>query len=330
MIKKFLLLFILLGLIINVYLFQEYTLAIKGFKNSEKVNLTIEYGTPVKKYVKILQEKGIIKNELAMLVYLKWYNQTNVLQAGNFTITKGTPIPKLVKVLSNAKTKEISIKILEGYTIDDINKVLTDLELINSNEFINCIQECDFSKFSFIQNNQLEGYLFPDTYFIDPTKFNVKMFIERLLKEFEKRVLTNKNISIYTAQKKSLKDIIIMASIIEKEERTTKNMPIVAGILWKRLNEKIHLGADATTRYYEKNSTGVLTKADFLKDNKYNTRLYLGLPPTPICSPGEKAIEAALSPVKSKYYYYLHDSNGIIHYAITNEQHNQNKFKYIK
>jgi UPF0755 protein len=265
-----------------------------------------------------------------MLLYFKWYNKASNLQAGDFILMRGTPVLELVDELSNAHPQQIPIRVLEGVTIEDIDALLTKKGLIQVGEFTQCTKTCTFPRYSFIKNNDIEGYLFPDTYFVEVKDFDTELFISRMLKNFQTRFLSGEIQTALSEQKKTLKDVVIMASIIEKEERSLTNMPIVSGILWKRLNEGIPLGADATTRYYEKNKTGSLSSVDFSQDNPYNLRRKRGLSPTAIGNPGLNALNAALFPQSSKYYYYLHDSDGMIHYAVSNDEHNANREKYLQ
>jgi UPF0755 protein len=124
-----------------------------------------------------------------------------------------------------------------------------------------------------------------------------------------------------------------MASILEREERNKKNQPIVAGILFKRLDEGIPLGADATVCYgYAKSQSGCTPEfigEKIYNKNPYNTRNTKGLPPTPICSVSVDTFTAAASPEASVYYFYLHDMDGYIHYGRTNAEHVVNKQKYL-
>ena len=147
-----------------------------------------------------------------------------------------------------------------------------------------------------------------------------------MIRNFESRIS-----SIYDKENssRSLEDIIIMASIVEKETNNKDNRAIVAGILWKRLDIGMLIGADATTRYGIQKFTEALTYDDLDSDSPYNTRKIRGLPPGPICNPGLKSIKASINPEESDYLYYLHDPNGDIHYAQDNDEHNANKRKYL-
>ena len=177
-------------------------------------------------------------------------------------------------------------------------------------------------------SGRLEGYLFPDTYYVDPNEFVAKFFLERMLGTFRDRVMNGLNDDLVLS-KRSLGDIIIMASLIEREAANDIERPVIAGILWKRFDAKQGLAVDATIRYVLGKETEPLTKKDLEIDSRYNTRKYAGLPPGPIASPGLASIRAALHPEESLYWYYLHGSGGLIHYAETNDAHNVNKAKYL-
>ena len=297
---------------------------------NQKISINIPFWTPVKKVWKILKEKDIIKNEFNFLLYLKLNKLELKLQAWDFIFNTPISITDLVDQLQNAKQEDVRITIPEWSTIDDIDSILTNKWLIDDWEFIKCAKECKFNEYNFFYDWNIEWYLFPDTYFVPIMNFTVEKFIKRLLSNFQIKVLSEEFKLEYKKQNKSLSDIIIMASIIEREERNTKNMSTVSWILWKRIREWITLWADATTRYFKKSKQWFLSTKDFQQDNPYNTRKYRWLTPTAISNPWLAAIRASLYPKETDYYFYLHDSSGQIHYAKTNDDHNFNKFKYIK
>jgi UPF0755 protein len=327
--KKIFIIILLLTSIFSSYFYYEYQETLKGFEDNSKITISFPYGTSVQNIIKTLEEKKVIKKSWPMFLYLKQEKKLNNLQAGDYIIKRGTPIPELSEILSNAHPTEIPLRINEGLTIEDIDNLLVKKELIKTGEFIQCTKECKFPEHQFVYDGNLEGYLFPDTYFINTKTFKIKSFISRMLNNFKQKFLSEKVKLKYKKQGKTLKEIVIMASIIEKEENNKQNKNIISGILWKRLREKIPLGADATTRYYKKNKA-VLTKSDFLEENPYNTRKNLGLPPTAISNPSLSSLKASLNPEKSPYYYYLHDPSGNIHYSKTNNEHNQKKYQYLR
>lgn len=121
-----------------------------------------------------------------------------------------------------------------------------------------------------------------------------------------------------------------MASLLEEEARTTETRKMVSGILWKRLSAGMPLQVDAVFPYIIGKNTFEITLKDLEFDSPYNTYKYKGLPPGPISNPGKDSILAAIYPTKSDYWFYLSDKNGLMHYAITFDEHKINKAKYLK
>ena len=248
------------------------------------------------------------------------------LQAGRFYLPGGATIPQIAEALTDARPQEISVTIREGLTNAEIDAHLASLKLIDPGEFVQCVAACDFSAFPFLpaEAELREGFFFPDTYYVDPDNFNVEAFAQRLLRTFD-----DKTKAIFGQAERNGWEILKMASIVEKESRKSAERPIVAGILWKRYDAGQLIGADATTRYAVNKATEALTIEDLRDDNPWNTRAVVGLPPGAICNPGLDAIQAAANPTASEYWYYLHDPQGDIHYATTNDEHNANKARYL-
>ena len=171
-----------------------------------------------------------------------------------------------------------------------------------------------------------EGYLFPDTYFF--SKNATVADVETLMKENFQRKIKPLGASI-AASGHSLHDIVIMASILEKEVATDKDRAIVSGILWKRIDLSMPLQVDATFAYLLDKQSSELTQADLNIASPYNTYRNKGLPPGPISNPGLSALRAAITPLVTPYLYYLADKNGVTHYATTFNEHKANKEKYL-
>ena len=174
----------------------------------------------------------------------------------------------------------------------------------------------------------MEGYLYPDTYYVSVTDFVPKFFLERMLGNFRKAVL-EPYAGLVETSGHSLHETVTMASIVEEETRTDEERPVVAGILWKRLDEGWGLGVDAAVRYVVDKSSDALTQGDLNVNSPYNLRKFKGLPPGPIASAGKKSFEATLYPKDTPYWYFLHDKEGVIHYSRTNEEHNTKRYMYL-
>ncbi|HVW66180.1 MAG TPA: endolytic transglycosylase MltG, partial [Candidatus Peribacteraceae bacterium] len=246
--------------------------------------------------------------------------------------------PAIIGALKGGKTQQEVITIPEGYTVEDIDALLAKKGLIQPGDLVHCAQTCDFSSFAFLpkdtadlapRGGKVEGYLYPDTYYVETDNFVPKFFIERLLSTFKAKVLDPDAADI-KASGRSANDIVTMASLIEKETRNADERPTVSGILWKRLDQHMTLGVDAAVRYVLDRGNQPITASDLQVESPYNLRKEQGLPPGPIASPSLSSIEAALHPQASPYFYYLHDSNGNIHYAVTNDEQNANRAKYLQ
>ncbi len=170
--------------------------------------------------------------------------------------------------------------------------------------------------------------MFPETYFVAVLEYQPKFLLERLLGEFRKRVIAPYDNDIRTSHR-TLGQIVTMASLVEEESRHGDERAVVAGILWKRFDAKMALDVDATVRYVL-GKREALKESDLAINSAYNPRRFVGLPPGPIANPSESSIVAALHPHASDYWYYLHDAQGNIHYARTNEEHNENRARYLR
>jgi UPF0755 protein len=222
-------------------------------------------------------------------------------------------------------TNDVWIQLLEGWRNEEISSKLKDTLISSGTVF-------DENLFlSLVQGR--EGYVFPDTYLI-PLTATEQDIAALLLRTFDEKV-TQGLASDISQSSRSLDQIIIMASLIEREAKTDSTRKIISGILWKRLDQGWPLQVDATLQYSLgfNQRTGSWwtppTSQDKNFDSPYNTYKYTGLPPAPICSPSLSSIKAALNPESSNYWFYLTDGEGIMHYATTLEAHNQNIRTYL-
>lgn len=320
--KKFI--FLILFMIL-LYLGGRFMLAWQQ-PNSEsdaRVSVIIEKGSSLQTIAYKLEDSELIQDSFAFQWYVRWHKLGRKLQAGEYVIQKNLTFAEMAEVLQQGRSSEVRITIPEGYTVAQMDDLLAKRGLVQPGDFEDCALRCDFS----FERESLEGFLFPSTYYVGVQDFNTKLFINRLYNTFTQQIagLT----SDIKNSGRTLDEIIIVASMIEREAFNDSEMGDISHVIWKRLDEGIHLGIDATTRYEKNDWKNPLYTADFEKATPYNTRKVLGLPPTAISNPGIEAIKAAINPTPNKYYYYLHDTSGQIHYGVTLEDHNENKRKYI-
>lgn len=236
------------------------------------------------------------------------------------------------------------VTVLEGWSIYDIDASLAEKNLINAGEYIAYVTNADkisalAERYDFFDSSltSLEGFLYPDTYHINAKADFVKELVSIQLNTFKKRVR-----DVYASDFSSIRNqygldvyqTLILASIVEKEEKNSANKPTVAGIFYNRLQQGMLLGADITLCYNFKQPYATCTPSVIVKNvsdgkNPYNTRQVAGLPPTSIANPDVDTIKAVLFPKKTSYLFYLHDGTGGIHYAETNDGHVKNKNQYL-
>jgi len=287
------------------------------------VDFLITKGSSASLIADNLKEKGLIKSSLAFRIYTQITGISKKIQAGEYPLSAGDSLFKIADLLTKGP-RELWVTIPEGLRREQIAvKFATGLSKKDEASFVEVFLTVSSGK---------EGYLFPDTYLF-PKDATPEGIVNKMLTTFEKK--TNLDTSL-----KSTKDIIILASIVERETLSDEERPIVAGILDKRVKARWPLQADATLQYAAATvrCAGNLLdckwwepvlKADLEIKSAYNTYKYPGLPPGPICNPGLSSIKAALAPTASDYWYYLHDAGGAIHYAKTIEEHNLNIQKYL-
>lgn len=305
--------------------------------SQEHHTVRIAPGFTVQQIADLLHERGIISSPLAFTTYVRLKGKTRSLQAGRFVLRPSMAVKQIVEVLQSGKADEAIITIPEGYTVRQIDGLMAQYGFSATGEILRCARECDFSSFSFLprvgglaeRGGKVEGYLYPDTYFVAREDFSPKFFLERLLTTFRKKILEPYEEDIKQSGR-SVHELVTMASLIEEETLSDAERPLVSGILWKRYDDGRGLGVDATVRYILEKPVDTITVADLNTNSPYNTRKFRGLPPGPIANAGGKSFVAALYPRESEYWYYLHGRDGEIHYAVTNEEHNVNRQLYMR
>jgi len=224
----------------------------------------------------------------------------------------------------------VLIRLPEGERMEFFAARLSDFGIVPKDKMLACFKSCQKSDYAsfFSAESGYEGFLFPDTYSFMPNS-SPEEILEKLLENFKTRFdpLAKKYAAFL--RDRSLRDVVIIASLLEREAKTLEDKRIIAGILYARLAKNIRLDVDATVLYIKGDWRAVLTMSDLSSNSLYNTRRVKGLPPGPICNPGLESLEAALSPQTTSYLFYLTGSNGEMYYAKTLEEHNVNKQNYL-
>ena len=279
--------------------------------------VSVQSGQTVDQTAVALKERGIVRSSLMFDVLVRLFGPGRRVVAGEYFFPSKESVLHVAARLGNGdfQVDPARVRISEGATVADIGV------LLQKN-----IPDFDLASFMRAAKGK-EGYLFPDTYFFMPGQ-NADAILGAFANNFATHI--NSIQAQIDASGEPLSDVVIMASLLEKEAPDTQDRRIIAGILWKRISLGMPLQVDAVFPYIIGKNSLQLTTADLGVDSPYNTYTNKGLPPGPINNPSLDAILAAVTPVKTNYLYYLSDSNGTIHYSATYAQHLAAKDKYIR
>lgn len=308
---------IILFVALFIVLISFYTAIFKAPASFPKGDIiTIEEGATLTDIAQDMKEKNIVQSSLWLRNIIIMLNGERGVLSGDYFLKRPENVFTIAQRITtgNFGLTFIETVIPEGSTSAEIAKILkSKSSSFDEEEFLNLV-------------DGKEGYLFPDTYRFLP---NVKAKeVVRILENTFVEKLTEIEEDI-TKFEKPVDDVIIMASLLEKEARTTETRRTIAGILWKRLDIGMPLQVDAVFGYINGKNSFQLTLEDLDIDSPYNTYRYKGLPPTPIANPGLDSIRAAITPIETDYLYFLSDRRGNMHYSKTFEEHVRKKRLYL-
>ncbi len=306
-------------------------------KVSEDIPIVVQEGEGLSQITKKLAKADIIDFPMAFRLYYSFIKKGTDVQYGTHYFQKGddydTILRTLAKPTESRATQEFLIT--EGKTQADIINTISRLNYASAADLTEAINFNDFKDFKFVQEiperaARLEGYLFPAKYEIYEGESATSIII-RMLKKFDSIF---DDIMRARAQElgMTIDEVIILASVIQAEAGNEDEMPMVSSVFHNRLNDKSfgYLQSCATVQYTMTERKDVLTLKDIEVNNKYNTYKYPGLPIGPICNPGLAAIEAALYPADTNYYYFVSDFKGNNIFSVTYAEHLRAKNKFIK
>ncbi len=299
--------------------------------SSEQIAVSIPNGTSTEGIGGILLEAGLIRDDDVFVLKAKIDNYDGKFKAGEYVFSPSMSMEEIMQSLVAGNDSTARFTIPEGYDIRKTTAKLAEESLIDTDAFQDELRNGDFD-YRFLEDapkgdNRLEGYLFPETYevFTGASEHDI---IDKMLSQFN-IIFTDE----YYARAKELdmdiNEVITLASIIEREAVVEKDRPVIAGVFYNRLKAGMPLQSCATVQYILGEQKSVLSVADTKIESPYNTYLNAGLPPGPICSPGQASIKAALWPTDSDYLYFLAKGDGSHVFSKTYSEHLKNKAKYI-
>jgi UPF0755 protein len=301
--------------------------------NFGKAEITIPEGANAREIVEYLSSNHLVRDADEFLFCLKISGKEKHLKSGTYELHRyKNPIYFIDKLTRGGKS-DIIITIPEGLTIYETADILTAHGVVDKEHFIELCRNKNFIRILGLNVSSLEGYLFPDTYSFIASQGDteiIKTFIKNFKNHISKFELTSLD---------SINRIIIIASMVEKEAKHEDERPIIARIFINRLKTYRPLESCATVLYVLKNEELnpykkkvqhkiKLTEKDLKINSPYNTYLHIGLPPGPICSPGENSIKAVISPADVNYLYFVSRGDGRHHFSSTYKEHLVAKERY--
>lgn len=299
--------------------------------SNDTVRIEIIEGDGAWTIAKKLEAKKLVSSQYVFLFGVWQDKLRGTFHAGVYELARSLSPADIATIISRgeAKLRDIKVTFPEGWTVQEMTDRLTEKGLLGQSFFdvAEHPTEAMLASFDFLstlpEKSSLEGYLFPDTYFFLPETTGEEL-VQRMLQTFDTKTKTLRAES--RSQNKSFVDIMIMASILEGEVRSSEDRKIVSGIFWKRIDAGMLLQSDATLNYILQSGKVQHSANDLETDSPYNTYLYKGLPPGPVGNPSLDAIDAALHPQDSPYWYFLSDpQTGQTYFAKDFEEHKRNK-----
>ncbi len=272
--------------------------------------IEIEKGTLPNQIIAKLASEGIIESETPTLVYLRTFGDSSKLQAGDYSFQSPITPLQVIAELEKGKERTVKLTIPEGFTRFDIAKRIAEKfpqnPPVDDKAILAMMDDTTLIKDIAPEAKNLEGYMFPSTYELQPDA-KPKEIITRMVEQFKKIW----NVDLTNRAKllgRTPHEMVTIASLIETESKYDEERPIVASVIYNRISKNIPLGIDQTAVYVAKMQNrwdGVINKSDLEVDSPYNTRKNGGIPPGPISSVSQSAIEAAFNPSKTDYIFYV-------------------------
>jgi len=327
--KKIVLLVGMVGLLSSLIALRVLWLPFGPSTDQVTKQIQIASNTSTTQIAEQLYQEGLIRNQTAFLLYLRFSGYARQLKAGNYSLSNSMSVQEIAERIYRGENTSIYTRVTlpEGYTLDQIEETLAEKGLVDSEKFRAVLENGEFN-YDFLEGlpsdkNRLEGFLFPATYDITSGMTEAEC-VDMMLKCFGRNV-TPAIRQQAADQGLSVLELITMASIVEREARLEEERPIIAGVIDNRLKIGMLLQVDATVQYALGQHKEKIYYQDLELDSPYNTYIYPGLPPGPIASPGISSISAVLNPTRHDYYYYVAQSDGSHVFSKSLKEHNQAK-----
>jgi UPF0755 protein len=295
-------------------------------ENTNTVLIEIAPGRTFKEICLELESKSILKKWWSLSLLSRFGHKDTKIKAGEYELNAAMRPKEILEKLLSGEVYKRTVLVREGISVWDVGKIVEEAGLLGASEFTQALSDKALLSTAGIRGDTFEGYLFPETYFFS-RPVTSKDIIWRMLEEGDKHWP-----AAFTERANELNlsrhEILTLASIIEKESGNAEEQPLISSVFHNRLSQGMRLQSDPTVIYGLKNFNGNLVKEDLTNPHPYNTYVNFGLPPGPICNPGDTAIRAALFPKETAFLFFVGNREGGHVFSTTLQEHNEAVAKY--
>jgi len=296
-----------------------------GTEKQEEI-FVVKKGSGLRIVAAQLEERRLIKGKFLFMLWAYVRGGARDIKAGEYSFKRSMTPVTIFHVLTSGAVKTYSFTIPEGLTAEQIADLLERKNLVNKRDFVSLVHDKDLVSSYHVDGKSLEGYLYPDTYLITrdmAARDVIDLMVDRFWEVFN---------SLARGQQHAMtvKDIVTLASIVEKETGLADERPIIASAFLNRLSKGMRLESDPTVIYGIEDFSGDLTRKDLRAPSPYNTYIHHGLPPGPIANPGREALKAVIDPAETDYLYFVSKNDGSHHFSSTLKEHNRAVNQYQK
>jgi len=312
---------LLLAVLAGSYWYLNY--GNSGLASGEKVRFTIKQGMTTAEIANMLHDLKLIQRPEPFRLAVKAQRLDNKLQAGNYEVTAGASDQEIIKTLTTGKVRFNKFSVPEGSTVKDIARKLEKEHLGSATAFMEAAK--NYTPYPYMETNdpnvpiKAEGFVCPSTYYL-PENAKEKEILAMMVKEFDKQLTPELRDDVLGSHQ-SLRNVVNMAAMVEREATFKEEMPLIAGVFIKRVRMGMPIQSDTTIQYILGEQKKEILFSDLKIVSPYNTYLNKGLPPGPIANPSMDAVRAVLHPVITDYLYFVADKDGHHQFTKTYDEH---------
>ncbi len=297
-----------------------YYLIVPAKKEAREQVFNVREGLTLKEVAGELERKGLITNKSPFLLWARLMGYSKKIKAGEYRLNSGMTPVKILHMLCKGAIITYPVTIPEGFTRKQIGALMEKKGLVNRDEFLSITGDPKTAKRYGLSGNDLEGYLYPDTYRFSrglPAVTVIDVMVRRFWEVIEPML------GMADGADMTIEEVVTLASIVEKETGRAEERPIIASVFLNRLKKRMRLESDPTVIYGIENFNGNLTRKDLAQRTPYNTYVIRELPLGPIGNPGFESIKAVLLPARTDYLYFVSKNDGTHYFSKTLKEHNR-------